>query len=445
MHDWNSSDIASIKIRSLWTDLATPPYPAAETVIEKWGESFLATDTNNEKSGDYAERRAVAADLIDQLVQSLDEPPITEPDPVNMGITPEWFQENIGKLIDDAAEGYSDGGKRRFAERVGHYEFYCGQILNDFHWERTDDHPEMYVRVEDRSGQIEELYTSSQHYFMLPWQLGRRKTGTFNCHISRAVAALLPDGFLNKDCLLYRRIGFGGIHDEYDDLLDVPERSVPGHSRWICRLFFTPDGKSLISGGMDNVVKVWDPRDWTERHCFDMPRVGVNLSVDLAPNGTTLTFNDASVIKIADIQTGHIIRELRGHTWVVRRLIFSTDGTQLASEDREGVRLWDVGSGKELGNEPGEQMLGFSDRGVESGERVESRRPITSPDGRTQVSVSDHRCCGQTVEILDLTTRQTFRRFVTKGIETIALPPDGRSLVTGHFDGHLAVWQLPDR
>lgn len=156
MHDWNSCDIVSIQIRSTWTGLATPPDAATETMIERWGESFLAIDTINGTSGDDAERRSIAAESIDQLIQSLNEPLIPEPNPGNMGITPEWFQMNIGKLIDDAAHGYSDAGKRRFAERVGHYEFYCKQILNDFQGKWTEDYPEMCVRVEDKSGQIEE-------------------------------------------------------------------------------------------------------------------------------------------------------------------------------------------------------------------------------------------------------------------------------------------------
>jgi WD40 repeat protein len=256
------------------------------------------------------------------------------------------------------------------------------------------------------------------------------------------VAALLPDGFLNKNRLLYGPTEFGRIHDEYDDLLDVPELSVPGHSRRICKLFFTPDGKSLVSGGMDNVVKVWDPRDWTERYCYDMPRAGVNLSIDLAPNGATLAFNDATVIHLVDLQTGNFIGKLEGHTWVVRSLRFLPGGTQLASEDSDGVRLWDVGTGEELGIEPGKRVPGFS--AVESWKKRLSQS-ITSSEGRTQVSVSEIRRNDQAVEILDLTSHKTLKRFVTKGIEEIALPPNGRCIVTGHCDGRFAVWQMPDR
>jgi len=441
MRDWSTSEIRSIKIRSTWTGLADPPFEQAETDIERWGESFLASDQALDSGGNDVERRVVATGLIDRLLMALREPRVTEPDPVNMDITPEWFQENFKRLIIDAAEGYSDAGKRRYAERVGNYEFYCGQILNEFRSESTDDYPEIVVRVGGNCSQIEELQTSSQHFFMLPWHIGRRQTYTFNCHISRAVAALMPDVFLNKGRLLHRPVEFGPVHDHYDDLLDEPERSVPGHSRRICSLFFTPDGKSLISAGMDNVVKIWDASEWVERHCFDMLRVGVNLAIDLAPNGTIIAFNDASVIKIVDIRTGHIIQQLKGHTWVVRRLLFSLDGTQLSSEDSDGVRFWDVKSGEQLGNEPGKRLSRPSS--IEEYKRITSA--IASSERSIQVSVSSRKLGGQAVKIFDRTTRNNLRGFVTKGIGMFALRPDGRCLVTEQSEGRLAVWQLPAR
>lgn len=244
----------------------------------------------------------------------------------------------------------------------------------------------------------------------------------------------MPDGCVNKSSLLFRG---EKNSDSHNDLLDVPERTVSAHAASVCCLFFTLDNNSMVSGGEDNVVKVWNPFDWTECRSFDMPRVGVRLSVELAPNGTMIAFNDATVIKIADINSGHILKELRGHKWVVQKMIFLLNGNRLASEDCDGVRLWDVDSGCEVEHRHWGHPLCIPDGGVKD--------VHTSLNGCTQVWFSGDSFRGQSLEVLDLTTGRQLRHVFTTDVKTIALPPDGRCLVTGHRDGQLAIWELPAR
>jgi WD40 repeat protein len=58
---------------------------------------------------------------------------------------------------------------------------------------------------------------------------------------------------------------------------------------------------------------------------------------------------DLKVIRLWEVGTGKELRRLSGHTQAVRGLAFSPDGKLLASTgDKELIRLWDVTTGKEL-------------------------------------------------------------------------------------------------
>ena len=49
-----------------------------------------------------------------------------------------------------------------------------------------------------------------------------------------------------------------------DDLVRNPDCLVSGHSEEVISVAFSPDGKRLVSGSGDQLVKIWDAEAWAE-------------------------------------------------------------------------------------------------------------------------------------------------------------------------------------
>ncbi len=195
----------------------------------------------------------------------------------------------------------------------------------------------------------------------------------------RCGAALSSDG----RTLACACIGSGNPIGLWDLATGQKIGELVGHSAQANTVSFSPDGRTIASGGRDNTVRLWD------------------------------------------FASRKAIRTLAGHTGSVRTVVFSPDGRRLASAGWDTtVRIWDVDTGQTIDSLQGPALFGS--------------RLAYSPDGRT-LAYSDG---GGFVRIYDVVTKQEVLSLSGRHgpLNDLVFRPDGRQLAAAADDGTVLVW-----
>jgi WD40 repeat protein len=245
-------------------------------------------------------------------------------------------------------------------------------------------------------------------------------------------------------------------------------RRFEGHTKGASgAVAFSPDGRHVLSGGMDGTCVLWEVATGREVRRFSGHNTPVE-DVAFSPDGRqALTASQDQTVRLWDVQTGKEIRVLKGHTDTVFRVAFSPDGRRALSGSFDGtMRLWDLESGNELRRFTGPAVgVAFSPDGrralsgdfhgglvrlwdVETGAGLRHLRGHTGavtgvvflPGGRQALSCSHD----QTLRLWDLDNGQEIRRFSghTAAVQKVAITRDGHYAISASSDKSVRLWKL---
>jgi WD40 repeat protein len=249
------------------------------------------------------------------------------------------------------------------------------------------------------------------------------------------------------------------------------------HSSYALDLLFTPDSGTLISAGMDNVIKLWSVPDWKLTHVFEGHANSVN-SLALSPDGQTLASGstDASV-KLWFLPESRVLADLRDRKKTVACVRYSPDGERLTAGWYGGRAVVWTASGEEVvGIKAGQENLSavtFVQTGETAGQAARKTLATAGlggdialwalPDGKQLFKLSGHQTAvvsmasidgGRTLVSLgyegtirfwDVSSGQVVRTHAVEGPRArgLALSPDERTVAIGQ-EGQVRVRSVDD-
>ena len=236
---------------------------------------------------------------------------------------------------------------------------------------------------------------------------------------SRRSVVFSPDG---------RRVIFGAADNRlilWDIRSERELQSFSGHSASVVSIAFFGGGQFIASGSEDQTGKLWEVKSGRELKTFDGHGSTV-LSAEISPDGHTVLLRGYRETRLFNIDTGDEV-DTFPESYLEANAVFSPDGqTVVARDNKNGLKLWDADSGREL-----RAFTGFTS----------SVTSVSfSPDASAFVTINS----SNEVRLWDAGTGRVIREI--RGPWTkearLWLSPDGRSVFFSSSDTTLKQWDL---
>ncbi|HEY9734929.1 MAG TPA: protein kinase [Trichocoleus sp.] len=244
-------------------------------------------------------------------------------------------------------------------------------------------------------------------------------------------------------------------------------RELIGHTSWVTSVAFNPKVATLVSGSLDDTLKIWNLQTGQLIYTLGGHPRGVN-EVEIGSGGQVLaSCGDDDIVKIWNLSEGALLHTLKGHMRDVNSVAIGVNGFLLASGSEDmTIKLWKLDKGtllktltgsagmvRSVAFSPNEGNLvsgGLDNKvriwDVQSGKQVRVlsghlntvNQVVVSADNKLIASASKDR----TVRLWSLSLGTLLRTLSdhTQEVNGVAIAPDSRRIVSASSDGTVRVW-----
>ena len=198
---------------------------------------------------------------------------------------------------------------------------------------------------------------------------------------------------------------------------------LPGRDRSDTSVAFSPDGRFIVSGAADGLVRVWDSETKAEIAQFRSQEDQVN-SVAFSPDGNRIACGGFGAVWVCDAKNGTVLHRLPGREkWL--NAAFSPNGRRgITWAGDNQVQIWEAKSGDKLlcltGPESRVHCVAYS---------FDSYRIVSGTDNGT-------------IRVWNAETGEemTCLSGDEGGANSVAFSPDGRRIVSGGWGNTVRIW-----
>ena len=188
-----------------------------------------------------------------------------------------------------------------------------------------------------------------------------------------------------------------------------------GHEKPVNCAVISPNGELLVTGGQDNVLKIWDVKLGYEIRSFHKHTAqihDVNFSQD---NNYIVSVGADKKVFVHHVVTGKLIQEIEVKEGKIWKAFFSADGKYIiTSETPNNLSVWDVESGEQIHN----LKRDYSDG-------------ITTQSISNNRSLIPHVASNSELRIIDFSTYDTISKVAIEDVYSYAFSPDDEFLAVG--------------
>ncbi|MDE2505823.1 MAG: WD40 repeat domain-containing protein, partial [Planctomycetota bacterium] len=206
-----------------------------------------------------------------------------------------------------------------------------------------------------------------------------------------------------------------------------PAGTLDGHTDPVYTVSWSPDGKTIATGGFDNTVRLWNASARKELRRYD-GHTGLVLAVAIAPDGKRIL--SGSLDKTAKIwlyPASSPLKELANLAVAAKSLALKPDGKQAVTGIGKVARVFDPATGATV-------------RDL-AGATADVLAVAWSADGNT-IAVGD---AARAVRLYKAADGAPLGVIETpaEAVNALAFLPNNTQIVSGGNDGNGRIWQLP--